>query len=51
MEMDHADLLEASGAFYNEEDEASYQRWLDSIAVEEMYNEAQVEKIMKQEIF
>lgn len=49
--LDHADFLEASGAFDNEEDEASYQRWLDSIAVDEMYNEAQVEKIMKQENF
>jgi hypothetical protein len=51
MNIDHADLLYASGAFDDEEDEASYQRWLDSLWVDEMHNEAQVENIMKQENF
>jgi hypothetical protein len=46
--IDHADLLEAQGAYGwdNEEDEASYRRWLDSVMVEEMYNEEPVEKIL-----
>ena len=44
--IDHQDWVES---FENEADRESYERWLDSIAIEEMYNEAQVEKIMSQE--
>lgn len=46
--IDHADLLDASGAWMNEEDEASYRRWLDSVMADEQWNEQQVEKILRQ---
>lgn len=45
MNIDHADLLDASGAFDNEEDEASYRRWLDAVMADQEWNKRQVEKM------
>lgn len=41
--VDNQDLKMAQGAFDSQEDEASYQRWLDEIALQEELREREVE--------
>lgn len=43
--IDQMDLELAQGKFDNEEDEASYQRFLDSIRVEDIWTERELEKM------